>query len=118
MKATVEAGNAPERVTIELILDKVEDVGPALELVEGAARMMWPNLVLFTEQEPDVVIARPERKAKDFSKPPKPGSPSARVLEAAKRLGTVDITAIADECDMTNAVAAMAVANLRRGGHL
>jgi len=40
------------------------------------------------------------------------------VLAAVKRLGTSEMIAIADECDLTNRIAASALSQLRRGGHI
>jgi len=57
-----------------------------------------------------------KRRAIDRSRPPEPGSVTARVLEACQRLGTSDFNVIADDLDLLSHVAAAAVAKLRKGG--
>jgi hypothetical protein len=54
----------------------------------------------------------------DRSAPPKPGSLSEKVLEACRRLRTVNYKRIRDELEIDGGASARLIAHLQRGGHL
>ncbi|MGD0564515.1 MAG: hypothetical protein ABSA66_15670 [Roseiarcus sp.] len=127
MKAVTTIDHAAGTARIEITLESIEDAGEAVNVVTGVSECLWPEIE-FTDLPGDAEsqnsgsapapAAKTERKPPDYSPPPKPGSLNARVLAAVKRLGTSEMIAIADECDLTNRIAASALSQLRRGGHI
>ncbi len=133
MKAVTTIDHAAGTARIEITLERIEDGGAAVNVVTGVCECLWPGIE-FTDlpgdgetapEAPDNFDApaparapKEKRKPFDHSKAPREGSVSARVLAACKRLGTADFHKIADELDLLTHVAACAIANLRKGGHI
>ncbi|MGO4872773.1 MAG: hypothetical protein ACLPGW_19575 [Roseiarcus sp.] len=130
MKAvsTIDHENGTAR--IELTLERIEDAGEAVNVVQRVAEALY-GAIEWTDLPGDAPAAAAEalaardeapatgkRKPRDFSRPLKPGSVTALVLEACRRLGTTDFKVIADKLDLYNHVAGVAIAKLRKGGHL
>ena len=117
MKSSIEIDGEQGTITVSFVIARPEDAEHAAVIVRNAAAMVWPE-----EIAPRPALLAPPSPAKggerDFSKPPKPGSVSEKILQAAERLGTDDAVAIADDLDLTTGVAAMAIARLKKGGHL
>ncbi len=112
-------------VVIELTLEDIAEPGLAIEMVKSVSRALWPDIAFpgepgFEDDDETPAANAPARPhaARDFSKPPKPGSIGSFVLETAKRLGTTDAVKIADALDLKTAVAATTIWRLKKGGHL
>ena len=122
MRAISTIDHAGGTVHIELTLERKEDGAAAIDVVAGACTALWPDIEFDAPGDPQSQNSGPAakgaRKPCDFSKPPRDGSVTARVLEACRRLRTTDFHVVADELDLVEHVAAAAIANLRKGGHL
>ncbi len=122
MKMNVVTDSDDRTVVVSFTLAKIEDVNGAISVIRGAARAMWPEIAFgdggdCPGKEPGAATAQ-GRRTRDWSRPPKPGSVSERIVEAVQRLGTRDPATIADEVVLGTGVAAMLLNNLARGGHL
>lgn len=113
MKTTITTDFDAGRVEAALTIESAEDAERAVRAIRAAARGLWPDAVA-----DDAPATAAPRTPSDFSKPPKPGSLSARILDEVKRLGTSDAVEIADALDLTTGVAAMTISRLRKGGHI
>lgn len=121
-------------LTVTLTLERVEDVGPAIDFLTDMAGAVWRELVIEDDKIKSYVEAnwrsrngapaaaltedgRPRKnKPRDWSAPP--NGIDARVLKAVRDLGRVDKVAIADDLDQTTTMIAMSLGRLRKGGHL
>ncbi len=122
MKAILTIDHGAGTGHIDLTLERKEDGGAAIDAVAGACTALWPDIEFESPGDPEIGNSGPAtkggRKARDYSKPPRNGSVTARVLEACRRLKTTDFRVVADALDLVDHVAAAAIANLRKGGHL
>ena len=129
LEAHIDEETGVARVVMEI--STIEDASRADDFFHNVARALLPDVVFtgepgFDDAEPQGAEAakgedrahRPDQTPRNFTALPRAGSPSAFVLEAARRLRTIDAVKIADELDMrTNNVGSMLRA-LRLGGHL
>ena len=119
MKAIATIDHGARTLRIEMTLESSADGDEAIDIVAGACVALWPDIEFADAPgEAETPAAKGKRKPRDHSKPPRDGSVTARVLEACRRLETVDFRVVADDLDLADAIAARAIANLRKGGHL
>jgi hypothetical protein len=123
MKAIATIDHDAGTLRIEMTLERKEEGDEAIDIVAGACVALRPDIEFADAPgDPEIQNAGPaakgKRKTADYSKPPRDGSVTARVLEACRRLETTDFRTVADALDLVDHVAASAIANPRKGGHL
>jgi hypothetical protein len=102
----VDLENSTVRVTVTIAA--AEDVPAALNVVVGAARMVFPD-----------GLKRAEGPGTGkLNWPPAKGSLAERVLNAVHELKTTNSAEIADELDIDTRLAGMMLAKIRTAGHL
>ena len=121
---------AEDRLTVNITMECVEDVGPAIDFLTDMAGAVWRELVIEDDKIKSYVEANwrsrngapsepvKPRKTPDFSKEPNPQKLDGKVLRIARELKKADMAAIAKRLGLTNPLVAMALERLRKGGHL
>ena len=126
MKGFVKIDVSDNTIEAAFTLTCIDDVGLALAALQNAARTIYPTILFRGEpgfEEDDAPgeassEAPRKRKAPDFSRPPRPGTTMALVLDMARELGAQDEVAIADRLDLKTGSVVASLRMLRAGGHL
>lgn len=121
MKAQVSFDTGTHEASVTVSFANEEEAAQAVDAVKAAANSLWPGIVFYEDDAPGAQAPAPQkraRKAVDYTRPPAADSLHGRILAFARIHGRCEREEISRQFKIESGVAAMAIARLRKGGHL